>query len=211
MGVAVRSDVVAAVRSVVSPAVIRPVVSRVVTHPEVSQVLTHLVASRVAICPEVSQVAIRLVAVVTEVAEAADKTQRTQKEDHPILFFLSSLSSLSFGVNDGAGSCPADYNLMLHCGARLEDHEYRKRTLTKGLFVSPTSLHPKTSLNVNNDRTKQTKKAGPFTNHPFTLWQSIKNLFFLTTYEFLILVYSIPKEKDMIGISTISPNLFPQL
>jgi hypothetical protein len=86
-----------------------------------------------------------------------------------------------------------------------------KEGLKKGVLASPTSVHPKTSLNVNNYRTKQTKKAGPFTNRPFTLWQSIKNLFFLTTYEFLILVYSIPKEKDMIRISIISPNLFPQL
>jgi hypothetical protein len=34
---------------------------------------------------------------------------------------------------------------------------------------------------------------------------------FLTTYEFSIFVYSIPKEKDMIGISIITQKCFPQL
>jgi hypothetical protein len=35
---------------------------------------------------------------------------------------------------------------MLHCGARLEDHEYRKRVFKRGLLVSPTNPHSKTGM-----------------------------------------------------------------
>jgi hypothetical protein len=67
MGVAVRSGVAAAIRSVVF---------RVVMRPEVSPGAIRLGVSRV---------------VVTEAAEAADKShdKLPQEEDHPILFFLS--------------------------------------------------------------------------------------------------------------------------
>jgi hypothetical protein len=67
MGVAVHSDVAAALRSVVSQAVTRPVVSPGAIRLGVSRV------------------------VVTEAAEAADKShdKLPQEEDHPILFFLS--------------------------------------------------------------------------------------------------------------------------
>jgi len=54
------------------------------------------------------------------------------------------------------------------------------------------------------------KKTGAF----LTLLSPFGNrskTYFLTTYEFSIFVYSIPKQKDVIGISIIAPNLFPKL
>jgi hypothetical protein len=53
-------------------------------------------------------------------------------------------------------------------------------------------------------------KAGPFLTLPSPFGHRSK-AYFLTTYEFSIFVYSILKEKDMIGISIVTPNLFLQL
>jgi hypothetical protein len=65
--------------------------------------------------------------------------------------------------------------------------------------------YPRLSLIVNN------KKGRVVIDPALNLWQSIKNTIILTTYNFIIFVYFVPKEKDIIVITIIIQNLFPQL
>ena len=78
--------------------------------------------------------------------------------------------------------------------------------------ATPTYLHRQMVMNpIYYDRNVYVaKEAEPFLTPPRSLAIDQKP-YFLTTYEFYIFVYSVPKEKDMIGISIITQNLFPQL
>jgi hypothetical protein len=71
----------------------------------------------------------------------------------------------------------------------------------KELLMTPTSLHPMVTLKT-NDYGLPTLPS-PFGHRSKT--------YFLTTDEFSMFLYSILKEKDMIGISIVAPNLFLQL
>jgi hypothetical protein len=95
----------------------------------------------------------------------------------------------------------------------LEDYKKKSAVLRENsrsisiLTLLPTSLHPKTSLNVNDYRTKQTKGQGHLLTAPSPIGnQSKPNS--LLTYELFIFVYFILRRKDMIGTGMIAQNPF---